>query len=613
MKNYYKVLIRGLLLSLLMLLMACGTVETTKVSDSANAMSTIREYARTNGDAPKPQIQDYNDATVKGVDNNETLNEINEVLKEDEIGVDEIQNPTDIQSLLYERDILESSYLEVENEGVVAAPVPVPSVSSTPTVTPTPKATPTVTPTPKATPTVTPTPKATPKVTPTPKATPKPTPKVTPKPSIESNAKVEDHKGEVSLSLKGDGNITIEIGEEYTEKGYEVKEGTFDYLLGGVGADGETMDVNASDFLDNKNKIGTYVIYYTLLDKKKKKILKIWRLITISNGDTDIPLTSNTPSPTDNYDGDHVTKNGIELKFNFIFPTNTVYSNAENLIFNPEAFKASKEDGTDVTTDIVVEITHNSSKSDYDKSKEGKYVFKYLFESKDIVEYTFSIEKKLETSPSPTTPPSSTPTPIPSPTPTEAPLSKSINITDIKIQLKYDATFTKGSTSKPVPIGFQLHDPGYDFIHKKSGKKLYIVTIQTKAVKNKAGKVVGYNTKNGVSYTDRIIKVDDYNNGENGVLILDEAGKDVTNYLWQKLSIDDKNNNGSDIGFTTPTDGYIAMPYVLNRSGQMTNQYIFNSYENESKNKTESELEEIHRVAKTPYAYVIRYVKSIDQ
>ncbi|HIC79299.1 MAG TPA: hypothetical protein EYP02_08965, partial [Sulfurovum sp.] len=107
MKNYYKVSIKGLLLSLLILLMACNTVEKTEISDSASAMSTIREYARSNGDTPEPQIKDYNDATVRGVDNNETLTEINNVLEEEEIGADDIQAPTDIQMLLYDRDILD--------------------------------------------------------------------------------------------------------------------------------------------------------------------------------------------------------------------------------------------------------------------------------------------------------------------------------------------------------------------------------------------------------------------------------------------------------------------------------------------------------------------------
>jgi len=132
MKNYYKVLLRGFLLSLLMFLIACGTVETTKVSDTATAMSTIREYARTNGNTTEPKIQDYNDATVRGIDNNETLREINDVLKEDDIGADDVQEPTDIQLLLYDRDILDK--YPNNTTGVVGSPAPVP----TPTVAPTP-------------------------------------------------------------------------------------------------------------------------------------------------------------------------------------------------------------------------------------------------------------------------------------------------------------------------------------------------------------------------------------------------------------------------------------------------------------------------------------------
>jgi len=237
-----------------------------------------------------------------------------------------------------------------------------------------------------------------------------------------------------------------------------------------------------------------------------------------------------------------------------------------------------------------------------------------------LTEHTFNITKKVEPEPSPTTTPTTTPNPSPTPTatpapaPAPAPLSKTINITDIELKLKYDATFTKGSDSKPIPVGFQLHDPGYYFVNKKNNKRLYIVTIQTKAVRNSKGDIVGYNTAYGVSYTNKTITVDAYNEGKGdiGITILDESGNDVTDYLREKLSIDDSHNNGSDIGFGTPTDGYVAIPYVLNRKGQMTNQYVFNNYENESQNRTESELEELNRKAKTPYAYAIRYVKAVE-
>jgi len=117
--------------------------------------------------------------------------------------------------------------------------------------------------------------------------------------------------------------------------------------------------------------------------------------VTVSSGDTDVS------SPIENYNGDFITKDGITLKFNFNFPTNTVFLNSKDLQFDPKGFKATKEEGTDVTKDIEVEITYNdNSVSNYDKSKEGKYVFKYLFEGNTITEHTFEIVKKVEPTPS---------------------------------------------------------------------------------------------------------------------------------------------------------------------------------------------------------------------
>jgi len=273
MKNYYKVLLRGLLLSLLMFLIACGEVTTTEVSDTATAMSTIREYARTNGNTTEPKIQDYNDATVRGIDNNETLREINEVLKENDIRADDVQTPTDIQMLLYDRDILDK-YPD-NTTGVVGSPAPVPTVA--PTVTP----------------------------TPTPTVTPTPTPTVTP-----------------------------------------------------------------------------------------------------------------TPTPTVAYNGSHETKNSIEIRFNFIFPSNTVFLNDASLNFDPKEFKATTSDGTDVTKDIIVDIVYNNNfVYEYNKSKEGEYLFRYLFEGNTITEHTFNIARKVEVEPRPV------PTPNPIPTPTPTPIS----------------------------------------------------------------------------------------------------------------------------------------------------------------------------------------------
>ena len=144
----FKFIMTTLLFSMLLILTSCGSSSsTTEVSVSENAMSTIREYARTNGDAPKPQIKDYNDAGVRGVDNNETLIKINNVLKEEEIGANEVQIATDIQMLLYERDIL--NLLDEESSVPVPTVVSIPMATPTPTVTPSP----TVTPTPKVTPT----------------------------------------------------------------------------------------------------------------------------------------------------------------------------------------------------------------------------------------------------------------------------------------------------------------------------------------------------------------------------------------------------------------------------------------------------------------------------
>ena len=151
--KFFGLAILTLVFSALILLTSCGsTSETTKISDSANAMSIIREYARTNGMTKMPLIKDYKNAGVRGVENNEILIQINNVLKEEEIGAEEIQSPLDIQVLLYERDILETS----DNEEVVS-PTPVPTVTVTPLPTVMPIPTSTITPAPTPTPISTPT------------------------------------------------------------------------------------------------------------------------------------------------------------------------------------------------------------------------------------------------------------------------------------------------------------------------------------------------------------------------------------------------------------------------------------------------------------------------
>ena len=182
MKFKFLILSMTLLFSTLILLTSCGTTEKIEVSDSANAMSIIRKYARTNGNTTEPTIEDYKDATVIGVDNNETLAKINEVLREDEIGADEIQNPTDIQTLLYERDILDTPASSGSFSPTISAFTPIPVV--TPTPTPTPVLTPRPTPTPVLTPRPTPTPVVTPRPTPTPVVTPRPTPTQRPTPVV---------------------------------------------------------------------------------------------------------------------------------------------------------------------------------------------------------------------------------------------------------------------------------------------------------------------------------------------------------------------------------------------------------------------------------------------
>ncbi len=184
--KFFSLAILTLLFSTLILLTSCGTTEKTKISDSANAMSIIREYARTNGMTKMPQIKDYQDAGVRGVESNEILVEINNVLKEDEIGEDEIQTPADIQVLLYERDILDIPASVESSSPTISAFTPIPVATSTPRPTPTPVVTPRPTPTPVVTPRPTPTPVVTPRPTQrlTPVVTPRPTPtpKLTPTP-----------------------------------------------------------------------------------------------------------------------------------------------------------------------------------------------------------------------------------------------------------------------------------------------------------------------------------------------------------------------------------------------------------------------------------------------
>ena len=517
MKMKFKFIMTTLLFSMLLILTSCGSSSsTTEVSVSENAMSTIREYARTNGDAPKPQIKDYNDAGVRGVDNNETLIKINNVLKEEEIGANEVQIATDIQMLLYERDIL--NLLDEESSVPVPTVVSIPMATPTPTVTPSP----TVTPTPRVTPrpTVTPTPKVTPTVTPTPKATPTVTPTAT--------LMISSHISEVHYGkwVKPSKSVCESNGGEYRD--YNSKNNECDASW------------------DNANKICRASGYELATSTALKAVL----------GDC-----------------------------------NKFYQ----ACYRDEGFSSGRYWSSYTVPGNII-----AWRIDFHDGLNGWY-------DKTNIETVRCISSS--SSPSVTPTPSSSQPPFSSAT--VAPSNKTINITDIEIQLKYDATFTKGSQSKPVPIGFFLLDPGYDFINKKNGKKLYIITIQIDAVTNKTGRIVGYNTKNGVSYSNKIITINEYNNGKNGITILNEEGKDVTNYLWQKLSIDNKNSNGSEIGFSRPTNDYIAIPYVLNRKEQMTNKYIFNNYKDNRKNKTKAELNALRKIAKTPYAYVIRYVKAV--
>ncbi len=233
MKNYYKSIM--MVIISFSILTSCGTAETKESSKYANSMSTIKEYARTDGNTTKPQIKDYQNIGINGIDNNKTLTQINDTLKEESIGADEVQNPTEIQTLLSERGILENSAID-DNESVIDLPITIPTAM--PTSTPT-----------------------------------------------KLDFKVKDSKENLYLALKNNGNITIGIGEYYDyENDYEVKsDGDFDYLIDGMGFDGETIYIDASDFLNNKDKIGKYVIYYSLVDKHNNTILKVWSLITVSD------------------------------------------------------------------------------------------------------------------------------------------------------------------------------------------------------------------------------------------------------------------------------------------------------------------------------------------
>ncbi|RUM73381.1 MAG: hypothetical protein DSZ11_06010, partial [Sulfurovum sp.] len=166
--------------------------------------------------------------------------------------------------------------------------------------------------------------------------------------------------------------------------------------------------------------------------------------------------------------------------FNFTFPANTVFLNSKELQFDPKGFKATKEDGTDVTKDIEVEITYNgNSGSNYDKSKEGEYLFKYLFENNTIAEYTFRIVKKVEPRPvpTPTLRPTQNPSPAPipstpTPMPTEnnlAPIIKSLKLEDSQEYLISTINYTSHNFITEIyskitnPIGKTYSDYGQTF------------------------------------------------------------------------------------------------------------------------------------------------------
>ena len=513
MKNYYKVTIRALLLPLLMLLMACGTTETTKVSDSANAMSTIREYARTNGKATEPQIKDYNDASVRGVDKNSTVIEINNVLKEDEIGAEDIQTPTDIQMLLYERDILEyysgdEIVDSTGNSAVISTPAP------TPTLTPTP--------------------------TPTPKAI---------NPPIESDSKMKDENGTVTLSLKEDGNITIGLGAEYAyKKAYELKDSSgYDFLFSEVGKNGETMDINASDFLENKDTVGTYVIYYTLLDKKKKKILSVWSLISVVDGETVGTPPPPTKVPSSSNDNDYVKENGVKMNFGFRFPVGSVELTDKSLNFDPKKFTAIKvSDDTDITDKIEIKIMleNNSVEiKDFDATRIGDYTLTYFFDGNKIVEYLFTVEAK-EGDKESSTDGSSTDGNSTDGNSTDGNLIFHIN--DIKIKLKGNSAFVKKTDNDgeyyEVEAGSHYNDPGYT------------ITAKNKVLTIKRG-------------SKKYITVEDGNERKK-VTIKDNMDIDITSSLWSYFTIEGKNTNGEQIQLSS--EGNYKIEYKIYRDFDKT-------------------------------------------
>lgn len=327
------------------------------------SMKIFKDYAKYDGDSKAPTIEDYKNISIDDVDNTAILNDANEAISYAE--EEQVASPALISMLLYDVGVLTTHLSRPASVEVTQLPVvttPPPPALTTPPPVPT---------------------------------------------SVSMELKERDKKDGITLELVGGGRVTVEIGEGYdTKNTYRLMDKNgFSYLL----KVNEKLKIDNSYF--NKNKEGTYIVYYTFT-RDNKEILRIWRFVTVSSRynrqpSAMPPVTTTAPPPpsSTSLNGSHFTEGNISIKFDFKFPTNSVRLGDASLDFNPKDFTATQkiDSGTvDITRDIKVLITREGkSVASYNKSKKGSYLFEYIFNDNTFGMFTFTIIAKPVATPTP--------------------------------------------------------------------------------------------------------------------------------------------------------------------------------------------------------------------
>lgn len=174
----------------------------------------------------------------------------------------------------------------------------------------------------------------------------------------------------INISLKGDENVIVEYGTEYSDEFVTALYGNKDI----------SSSVQISGAVDT-SKVGTYKITYTA--KQKKKTKSITRTIIVKdsvsptitmNGDAEIKIAQGSKYQelgciaTDNYDGDITTKVGIE---------NNVDTSKKGTY--TIKYTATDSSGNTTTKERAVNVVESGTKGISTKKASGLPVLMYHF------------------------------------------------------------------------------------------------------------------------------------------------------------------------------------------------------------------------------------------